>query len=188
MLASLGRFLVPCWRPLDVEGVPKSIVFWTNLKTNEKKEVQETGLRKHDCFIDFRYQNGRLEIVEKRFSHYTCCKLRDLGGQENWSKKGCRHSHPKWYQNRALGDQRSDSLAFARLSNILIFNEFSIGKKVLQSWQNFKKKYEIRNQRHLKSFVWPHLLVISADQLIWYNIKRNIHITIHRYILIHWYD
>ena len=27
-------------------------------------------------------------MVRKRFSHYSCCKLRDLGGKENWSKSG----------------------------------------------------------------------------------------------------
>ena len=31
-------------------------------------------------------------MVTKMFSHYTCCKLRDLGGQENWSKKWCQQS------------------------------------------------------------------------------------------------
>ena len=31
-------------------------------------------------------------MVKKMFSHYTCCKLRDLGGQENWSKKWCQKS------------------------------------------------------------------------------------------------
>ena len=31
-------------------------------------------------------------MLKKRFSHYTCCKLRDLGGQENWSKKWCQKS------------------------------------------------------------------------------------------------
>ena len=34
----------------------------------------------------------RPEMVNKRFTHYTCCKLRDLGGQENWSKKWCQKS------------------------------------------------------------------------------------------------
>ena len=29
---ALGRFGVPFWLPLDVQGVPRSIVFWTNLK------------------------------------------------------------------------------------------------------------------------------------------------------------
>jgi hypothetical protein len=27
--------------------------FWNNSKTNEKKEVQETALKKHDFFVDF---------------------------------------------------------------------------------------------------------------------------------------
>ena len=37
----------------DAKGVPKSTVFETNQKKNEKKEVPETAMKKHDFLIDF---------------------------------------------------------------------------------------------------------------------------------------
>ena len=42
---------VPFWRPLDFEGGPKIEHFWKKLK-NDKKEVQEAALKKHDLLID----------------------------------------------------------------------------------------------------------------------------------------
>jgi hypothetical protein len=42
--------LVPFLIPSDFEGVPKSTVF--EKKKNEKKEVQETAMNKHDFLID----------------------------------------------------------------------------------------------------------------------------------------
>ena len=44
------------------------------------------GCQTHDLLIDFCCQNGRPEILEKSFSHYTSCNLRDLAGPENRSK------------------------------------------------------------------------------------------------------
>ena len=34
----------------------------------------------------FLIPKGTPENVKKRFSHYICCKLRDLAGQEHWSR------------------------------------------------------------------------------------------------------
>ena len=45
--------LVPFWIPSDFEGVPKSTIFEQKYKKNEKKEVQEPALKKHDLLIDF---------------------------------------------------------------------------------------------------------------------------------------
>jgi hypothetical protein len=39
-------------REQGAQMIPKSSIFETNLKKNEKKEVQETALKKHDFLID----------------------------------------------------------------------------------------------------------------------------------------
>ena len=75
---TIGRLLVPFWRALDFEGVPKSIIFRTNSK-QMKKTTSKNGV----CLIDFWCQNGRPEIVKNIISQYTCCNSRDLGGQEH---------------------------------------------------------------------------------------------------------
>ena len=41
-------------------------------------------------------------MLKKRFSHYTCCKLGDLGCQEH--RKSDAKSHPKWHTNPTLGN------------------------------------------------------------------------------------
>ena len=48
LLALLVRFGLPFWRPSDFEGGPQIDHFFLN----EKKEVQETALKKHDLMID----------------------------------------------------------------------------------------------------------------------------------------
>ena len=42
--------------------------------------------------------NETPEMIKKRFSQYTCCKLQDLGGQENLRKMDAK-MNPKSDQN-----------------------------------------------------------------------------------------
>ena len=53
------------------------------------------------CWLTFDAKMGGLKLL-KRFSHYTCCKFGDLGGQVNLSKKRCPKSS-KIHENRGQG-------------------------------------------------------------------------------------
>ena len=68
-------------------------------------------LNKNDLLIDLWCQSKRPEMFKKRFSHYTCCNLRDLGGHENWSKMEVQMA-PTSHQHWSLGCPRSHFWSF----------------------------------------------------------------------------
>ena len=53
VLGGAWTILVPFLTPSDFEGGPKIDSFLNKSKNNEKKEVQETALEKHDFLIYF---------------------------------------------------------------------------------------------------------------------------------------
>ena len=74
-----------------LNGVPKSTMFQNNLK--REKGGPRNGFEKTwfvDWFLMLKWEAWNDK--KKKCSHYTCCKLGDLGGQENWSKKWCQKS------------------------------------------------------------------------------------------------
>ena len=75
-------------------------------------------------------------MVKKRFSHYTCCKLRDLGGQENWSKKWCQKSSIMAPQS-SFGHPGIRFLRFWEdLIEVRILMVFWASKKMKKIWKN----------------------------------------------------
>ena len=84
-----GRFGVPLWRPLDEK------------KRSKKRQVW----KKDDLFMGFSYKYGRPDMEKNNVSHYTCCKLGELGGQENWSKKRHQRSS-RWNTNSSPGHSK----------------------------------------------------------------------------------
>ena len=59
---------------------------WTNQVFFDRCTAKIGFVLNEIKYIKRKVQNGRLEMIKKKFSHCICCKLRDLGGQENWSK------------------------------------------------------------------------------------------------------
>ena len=74
---------------------------------NEKNEVLEGGLKKHDVLIGFFMPKWESWNGKFFWSHYTCCNLRDLGGQENWSKMEVQMP-PKRHQSWSVWRPRCD--------------------------------------------------------------------------------
>ena len=73
------------------------------------------------------------------FSHYTCCKLQDLGGQENLRKMDAKMD-PKSDQN---GTKNHPDAGFLRFWSVLGGGVFSIffetGKSRPKIWKNPEK-------------------------------------------------
>jgi hypothetical protein len=61
----------------------------------KKKRVQERVSKKHEFSMDFRCQNGRLEMGKMRFAFDACCNLRGWG----WVMKFDEKWVYKWRQN-----------------------------------------------------------------------------------------
>ena len=60
---AMCRLMVPCWRPLDFEGVPESITFRKIQKQTKKNTyLQEGALNKHDLMIV--YSNANMEALK----------------------------------------------------------------------------------------------------------------------------
>ena len=75
-------------------------------------------------------------MIKKRFSHYTCCKLQDLGGQENLRKMDAKMD-PKSDQN---GTKNHPDAGFLRFWSVLgggVFSTFfGTGKSRPKIWKN----------------------------------------------------
>ena len=81
---------------------------------------------------------------KKDFSHYTCCKLRDLGGQENWSKKWCQQSS-KMVSKSSFGHPRIRFLRFWKdLIEVWFLMILERPQKLKKIW---KKQAEVWKKR-----------------------------------------
>ena len=94
---AFGAFLVPLmpkwapfWAPLDFEGVSNENNSIQNQDEVWKTYDQDHCQEKHQFLKDFRYQNKRLKKLEKMFSQYTRCILRDFAG----SRSSMKNEHP----------------------------------------------------------------------------------------------
>ena len=85
-------FWTPFWRnclifdpvlaPTGFKRGPNIDYLLNNPPQIRKDTSQKGGVNKHDLLIDFGCQSGRPEMIKKRFSYYTCCKLRNLGARK----------------------------------------------------------------------------------------------------------
>ena len=62
-------------------------------------------------------------MVKKRFSHYTCCKLQDLGGQENL-RKMCAKMDPQNDKNETTNHPDAGFLRFWSVLGGGVFSTF----------------------------------------------------------------
>ena len=62
VLAALGLFLVPFWRPLDFEGVPKSTIFETSQKQMRKMRSKKRVGQIMICSLIFHAKIGGLKL------------------------------------------------------------------------------------------------------------------------------
>ena len=81
-------------------------------------------------------------MIKKRFSHNTCCKLQDLGGQENLRKMDAKMD-PKSDQN---GTTNHPDARFLRFWSVLGGGFFSTFVETGKSWPKIQKNPE-KSQR-----------------------------------------
>ena len=82
-------------------------------------------------------------MLKKMFSHYTCCKLRDLGGHDNLSKKWCQKSS-KMVPKSSFGHPGLWILRFGEdLIEVWFLMIFGAAQKSKQIW---KKEAEVWKQ------------------------------------------
>ena len=125
LLAPLGRFVVPFWRPLDFEGVPKSTHFRTNQNKIRKMRSKKEAWKNIILRLNFDAKMGGLKLYKKMFSYSICCNLRDLGGHENWMKMEVQMA-PQSHQNWSIGHPRCDLLRFWLISASLFLLMFLV--------------------------------------------------------------
>ena len=68
--------------PVDFEGGPKITFLVIMLEKNEKKEVRERFRKKHEIWMVFGCQNGRLREAKILFLVGTLIKNQDFGDSE----------------------------------------------------------------------------------------------------------
>ena len=71
-------------------------------------------------------------MIKKRFSHYTCCKLQDLGGQENLRKMDAKMD-PKSDQNGTTNHPDAGIFIFWTVLGGVFSAFFETGKKSVQN-------------------------------------------------------
>ena len=86
LLAPLGGFRAPFWRPLDFEGVPKSIIFVQDQHKSSKNGHQERCQKKHEIMMENWCENEVPWDVTKSFRIIIFCNLRDLACRKIWRK------------------------------------------------------------------------------------------------------
>ena len=90
-------------------------------------------------------------MIQKRLSHYTCGNLRDLGGQESWSKKRCRNL-TKIAPKSSFGHSGVQFLRFWEgLIEVRFLMNFWAAPKMKQIWKNeaevWKERFRGKGQR-----------------------------------------
>ena len=89
-------------------------------------------------------------MIKKRFSHYTCCKLQDLGGQENLRKMDAKMVR----KNDQNGTKFHPDARFLRFWGVLgggVFSTFfGTGKSRPKIRKNPEKKQPARGQQTRK--------------------------------------
>ena len=97
-----GSILAPSgfWRG------PKIHVFLQDQHKSSKNGHQERCQKKHEIMMENWCENEVPWDVKKRFSHYTCCNLRDLACRGIWWKMVIQNASkidPKWTTWAAFG-------------------------------------------------------------------------------------
>ena len=103
--APIDWFWTPCLTPSDFEGIPKTTIFET-IQNRMKKIGPRNGFEK-TWFVDL-FLMLKWGLKWKRgFRIIHVAIFRDLGSQENWSKKGCQKSS-KMVPKSSFGHPGSD--------------------------------------------------------------------------------
>ena len=77
-------------------------------------------------------------MLKKRFSHYTCCKLQDLGGPESLRKIDAKMD-PKSDQTGTKNHSKNRFLRFLGVLEEDVFSRF-LEKKIGPKSRNIQKK------------------------------------------------